>query len=92
MNAKLLDEERGKARKLESIGMLAGGIAHDFNNILTSILGNISMTKIQFNQNSEEFNNLDEAETSCYEARELIQQLMTFSRSGTPQKKNCTGW
>jgi len=39
---KQLEEERTKASKLESIGILAGGIAHDFNNILAAILGNIS--------------------------------------------------
>ncbi|MEA3332244.1 MAG: PAS domain S-box protein, partial [Pseudomonadota bacterium] len=37
------EQELLKARKLESVGVLAGGIAHDFNNILGAILGNISL-------------------------------------------------
>jgi len=41
-----LENERNKASKLESIGLLAGGIAHDFNNILAAILGNISLAKM----------------------------------------------
>ena len=44
---KRMEEELLKAQKLESLGLLAGGIAHDFNNILTTIIGNISMAKMQ---------------------------------------------
>ena len=44
---KKMEGELLKAKKLESIGILAGGIAHDFNNILTGILGNISLAKKQ---------------------------------------------
>ena len=47
---KQLEEERIKTSKIESLGILAGGIAHDFNNILTSILGNISLSQEFFNE------------------------------------------
>jgi len=43
---KKIEYEIIKAQKLDSIGMLAGGIAHEFNNILTSIMGNISLAKL----------------------------------------------
>ena len=42
-----MEEERLLLSKLESLGLLAGGIAHDFNNILTAILGNISLARME---------------------------------------------
>ena len=81
-----LSEELLKYEKLKSLGVLAGGIAHDFNNILTGIMGNISLAKM-FAQDAERVRNrLDEAEKASYLARELTQQLLTFSRGGAPVK------
>ena len=40
-----MEEELLRARKLESLGVLAWGIAHDFNNFLTVIQGNIELAK-----------------------------------------------
>lgn len=82
-----LDEERLKASKLDSLGLLAGGIAHDFNNLLTTILGNISMTKAWVNSRDHLFNFLSEAENASLRAKKLTQQLLTFAKGGTPLKK-----
>lgn len=84
---KLIEEERAKASKIESIGILAGGIAHDFNNLLTGIIGNISLTKTGVPENSEEYEFLCEAELGCIRATELTQQLLTFSKGGVPIKQ-----
>ncbi len=85
---KLLEEERAKAAKLESIGVLAGGIAHDFNNILTSILGNISLASMVIDQDRDKTRELlEESEKACLRARDLTQQLLTFSKGGQPIKK-----
>jgi signal transduction histidine kinase/CheY-like chemotaxis protein len=83
---KKLEEELRKAHKLESLGVLAGGIAHDFNNLLTGILGNISLAKIMTDPNLKSFKRLDDAEKALWRARHLTQQLMTFSKGGTPVK------
>jgi signal transduction histidine kinase/CheY-like chemotaxis protein len=81
-----LNEERMKASKLESLGLLAGGIAHDFNNILTSVLGNISLARhASLGRPADE--NLVAAEDACNRARQLTRQLLTFSKGGTPVKK-----
>jgi PAS domain S-box-containing protein len=87
---KRLEEELRKAHKLESLGVLAGGIAHDFNNLLTGILGNISLAKIMTESNTKPFKRLDEAEKAVSRARDLTQQLMTFSKGGAPVKKTAS--
>ena len=76
-----------KAQKLESVGILAGGIAHDFNNILTAILGNLSLAKMHAGPQSKVFERLTQAERASIRARDLTQQLLTFSKGGMPIKK-----
>ncbi len=82
-----MEEELLKAQKLESIGILAGGIAHDFNNLLTAILGNISLSKMYVSAGDKVHQKLTEAEKASLRARDLTQQLLTFSRGGAPVKK-----
>jgi two-component system cell cycle sensor histidine kinase/response regulator CckA len=82
-----LEQELQKAQKLESIGVLAGGIAHDFNNILASIMGNISLAKLDADPDGSSYNFLEKAEKASKRATGLTQQLLTFSRGGAPVKK-----
>jgi len=79
-----MEEELQKIEKLESLGILAGGIAHDFNNLLMGILGNISLAKMQAESDERLLERLTEAENACMRARDLTQQLLTFSKGGTP--------
>ncbi|MEJ2543931.1 MAG: ATP-binding protein, partial [Calditrichaceae bacterium] len=82
-----MEKELIKNQKLESLGVLAGGIAHDFNNLLTAVTGNISLSKIMLSEDHEMYHRLDLAEKASDRARDLIQQLMTFSKGGTPVKQ-----
>ncbi|MDD2336551.1 MAG: PAS domain S-box protein [Geobacteraceae bacterium] len=82
-----MEEELLKAQKLDSIAILAGGIAHDFNNLLTAILGNISLSKMYVSEGDKIHQKLCEAEKASLRARDLTQQLLTFSRGGAPVKK-----
>jgi PAS domain S-box-containing protein len=84
---KALENERLKAGKLESIGILAGGIAHDFNNLLTAIVGNISLAKKHLGPDNSAAKRLDEAEKAVIRTRDLTQQLLTFSKGGEPVKR-----
>jgi len=74
-----------QAQKMESIGHLAGGIAHDFNNILGAIIGYATLLERVKNSTSfdtERFQKyLREIITASNRAKELISQLMTFSRN-----------
>jgi len=83
-----MEKEREKADRLESLGLLAGGIAHDFNNFLTGILGNISLAKLQLDPEDESYEILQESEKAAQSAKSLTQQLLTFSKGGTPVKVN----
>lgn len=85
---KTMEAEALRAQKLESLGTLAGGIAHDFNNILTAILGNISCARMELAADSETTRDLAEAERACLQAKNLTQQLLTFSRGGQPVKNS----
>ncbi len=82
-----LESEMFKARKLESVGVLAGGIAHDFNNLLAGIMGNISLAMLRSKKDDDIYSLLAEAEKASHRARDLTQQLLTFARGGEPVKK-----
>src|SRR5579885_1134583 len=84
---KKLEEDRLRLSKLESIGVLAGGIAHDFNNMLAGIMTTMSLAKMDPNIRMETYESLTEAERVCLQAKRLTQQLLTFSRGGTPVKE-----
>jgi PAS domain S-box-containing protein len=84
---KKMEDELLKARKLESVGVLAGGIAHDFNNLLAVILGNISFAKMFMKANDKTAERLVEAEKACLRGKDLTYQLLTFARGGEPLRK-----
>ena len=79
--------ERLRFSKLESLGTLAGGIAHDFNNILTAMLGNINLARLDQEMAEAGRERLAEAEKACLKAKTLAQQLLTFAKGGAPVKQ-----
>ncbi|MBF0557223.1 MAG: PAS domain S-box protein [Nitrospirae bacterium] len=82
-----MEKEIARAEKLKSVGLLAGGIAHDFNNILTSIVGNISIAKMQIDSQNKAHARLDKAEQASQRASELAYRLLTFARGGEPVRR-----
>ena len=81
-----MEQDLLRAQKLESVGILAGGIAHDFNNILTAILGNANLAKMYAADNKIK-EKLTKIEKASLQAKDLTQQLLTFSKGGAPVKK-----
>jgi len=84
---KQMENDLLKAKKLESVAVLAGGIAHDFNNILTGILGNISLALFEADLSDRTKQFLSEAEKASLRAKDLTQQLLTFAKGGEPVRK-----
>lgn len=84
---KKAESELIKSMKMESIGLLAGGIAHDFNNILTAILGNVSLARVELEPGHSSSGYLIETEKATLKAKDLADQLLTFARGGAPRKK-----
>ncbi len=71
-----------QAQKMEAIGILAGGIAHDFNNILFPIFGYTQMLMDDLPDDSPFRDSLDEILAASMRARDLVKQILTFSRQG----------
>jgi signal transduction histidine kinase len=69
-----------QAQKMESLGTLAGGIAHDFNNILGAILGNIELAMVELEPTHPVQIALGEIQQASLRARDLVRQILTFSR------------
>ena len=84
---KLMQEELLKAKKLESLGVLAGGIAHDFNNLMSAVVGNISLARTEMRPGSKGFKNLVEAEKASIQTKALTSRLITFSKGGRPVRE-----
>lgn len=87
---KKIEKELFKNEKLSSISLLAGGIAHDFNNMLTAILGNISVVRMDTDEDHKNSKKLLAAETAALQAKSLTQQLLTFSKDGAPSMEVTT--
>ncbi|MEA2012031.1 MAG: PAS domain S-box protein [Verrucomicrobiota bacterium] len=85
---KEIEEELQKMTNIKSIGLLAGGIAHDFNNILTSVFGNMFLAKSKLPENHPAAAFLEESKKSMERAKNLTTQLLTFSKGGSPIKKD----
>jgi len=72
---------------MEAIGTLAGGIAHDFNNILGIILGNAELAIDDVPDSNPARNNLDEVRKACLRAKDVVSQILAFSRKSESEQK-----
>ena len=76
-------EEVRHYQKLTTMGTLAGGIAHEFNNLLTPILGYSEFLREQMGRDSEYYEDIDEIHKAGTRAKEIVEQILPFSRKET---------
>ncbi|AOW14059.1 hypothetical protein LPB72_00170 [Hydrogenophaga crassostreae] len=82
-----LENQVRESQKMEAIGTLAGGIAHDFNNIIAAILGNVNLARQDVSPASPALESLDQIHKAASRARDLVRQILSFSRREQTQYK-----
>jgi len=75
-----------QSQKMEALGTLAGGIAHDFNNVLGVIIGSAELAMNKVNADSQPYTNLERILQAGYRAKELVKQMLTFSRQAEAER------
>ena len=80
-----MERQLRQSQKMEAIGTLAGGIAHDFNNILGAIMGYTDLARDGLDEKQESRQCLDAVMNAAVRARELVRQILTFSRQNEQQ-------
>jgi len=85
--SKRLSSQLYQAQKMEAIGTLAGGIAHDFNNILMPIIGYAELSLSAVPKGARLHHNIEQILLSGNRARELVKQILTFSRKTEKERR-----
>jgi len=84
---KRLQSQLQRAQRMEAIGTLAGGIAHDFNNILSAVIGYTEIALKDVEKDSLLQSNLREVLNAGERAKDLVKQILTFSRQAEQELK-----
>lgn len=80
-------EQLRQSQKMHAIGQLAGGIAHDFNNILGGIIGYADLGRTIVETGGTIDTYFDKILQAGDRAKQLIRQILTFSRQGPEEKR-----
>jgi PAS domain S-box-containing protein len=81
-----LESQLRESHKMQAVGTMAGGIAHDFNNIISAILGNVELARQDAGALSPALVSLNEIDKAGRRARDLVRQILTFSRNESPKR------
>ncbi len=83
-----LKEQYIQAQKMEAIGRLAGGVAHDLNNLLAPIVGYSELLLETMSSDAPDRKAVDQIFGAGMRAREIVRQLLAFSRKQTLELKS----
>src|SRR5262249_42748555 len=87
LTARDLEAQLRQSQKMETVGTLAGGIAHDFNNILSPLLGYADLALSDLPAGHPAREDLEQVLKAARRARDLVKQILIFSRRGTPTRQ-----
>ncbi|MHA1520358.1 MAG: response regulator [Promethearchaeota archaeon] len=68
-------------KKLASFTILGRTIGHTLNNVLSTILGNVTLAKLDASNDTDLYQSMNDAEDSCERARNLTSQLLNISKT-----------
>lgn len=85
-----LENQLARIHKMETVGTFAGGIAHDFNNILAAIIGyaELALINVERTDLGKVSNNLAGVLKAGKRAKDLVSQILSFSRHDERQHKS----
>ena len=84
---KRIEAQMRQAQKMEALGTLAGGIVHDFNNLLQALVGCAEMATDDVPRTSPAWAHLQDVLAVASRAKDLAQQILTFSRRREQERK-----
>jgi len=79
-----------QSQKMEAVGQLTGGIAHDFNNMLSIVMGNLELLRLQMVGDAKASKLIDSAYDGVERGAKIVEKLLSFSRNefGELQRTN----
>jgi signal transduction histidine kinase/ActR/RegA family two-component response regulator len=78
-------DARALAARMESTATLAAGVAHDFNNLMTGVMANAELLKLDVKGNADAQATIGTMMECAHRGGQLAQQLLAFARGGRYQ-------
>jgi signal transduction histidine kinase/ActR/RegA family two-component response regulator len=85
-NSRKLQDQLERARKMESLGLLAGGVAHDLNNILSATIGYPELILLKLKKDDPIRPQIEKIHRAGIQAAEVVQDLLTLARRGVDKQ------
>jgi len=83
-----IQKKLAELEKFRALGQLASGVAHDFNNVLMSIQGNASLTLLDIDSSSPQYERIKNIEQTVLSGAGLTKQLLGFAKGGKYEVKS----